>query len=80
MWWTTGHAGEAQSGRTSVYRKHMPLFRYFAHGTFGQMIAVMPEKELVIAHLAETRPRTADESVKMWEYTALVMEAHANLL
>ncbi|WFU06302.1 serine hydrolase (plasmid) [Rhizobium sp. CB3171] len=78
MWWTTGHDGEAQSTQTSIYRKHLPPFRYFAHGAFGQMIAVMPEKEVVIAHVAQSRQRTAEESVKLWEFVSLVMEAFAS--
>lgn len=79
MWWTTGHHGEAQNNQVSVYRKHLPAFRYFAHGAFGQMIAVLPEKNLVIAHLAQSRSRSAGEMTKLWEYIAYVMEAHSEL-
>lgn len=79
MWWTTGHHGEAQSTRVSIYRKHMPPFRYFAHGAFGQMIAVIADRDVVIAHLATSRERSADESLKLWEFVACIMEARARL-
>lgn len=79
MWWTTGHQGEAQNPQPSVYRKHLPPFRFFAHGHYGQMIAVMPEKEVVISHLAQSIERPPEQMVKLWEFVALVMEAHAGL-
>ncbi|NLR98080.1 serine hydrolase [Rhizobium sp. P38BS-XIX] len=75
MWWTTGHDGEAQTGTVSRYRKNMPPFRYFAHGAYGQMIAVMPGRELVIAHLAETKQRSAAENLEIWEFVRLILEA-----
>jgi CubicO group peptidase (beta-lactamase class C family) len=79
MWWTTGHDGEAQNTKVSIYRKYLPAFRYFAHGHYGQMIAVMPDSEVVIAHLAESRERSSEEALKLWEFVSYVMEAHAQL-
>lgn len=79
MWWTTGHQGEAQNEKVSIYRKHLPSFRYFAHGAFGQMIAVFPDKEMVIAHLAQSRQRSPSEELKVWEFISLIMEAHSRL-
>lgn len=79
MWWTTGHNGEAQSEQPSTYRKHLPAFRYFAHGHYGQMIAVFPQKELVIAHLARSRQRSPEENAKVWEFISNIMEAHGCL-
>jgi CubicO group peptidase (beta-lactamase class C family) len=79
MWWTTGHYGEAQNKQPSVYRKHLPAFRYFAHGHYGQMIAVFPQEEMVIAHLAQSRKRSPEESTKVWEFICHIMEAHGYL-
>lgn len=79
MWWTTGHHGEAQNTKASIYRKFLPTFRYFAHGHFGQMIAVFPEKQMVISHLAQSRKRSAHENAKVWEFISLIMEAHSYL-
>ncbi|KAA0694498.1 class C beta-lactamase-related serine hydrolase [Neorhizobium sp. P12A] len=75
MWWTTGHDGEAQNTAPSPYRKHMPPFRYFAHGHHGQMIAVMPEKEIVIVHLAQSIERSREQNEKLWAFVSLVLEA-----
>lgn len=79
MWWTTGHQGEAQDEKVSIYRKHLPPFRYFARGAYGQMIAVLPEKEVVIALLAQSRQRSLEEEIKLWEFISYVMEAHSCL-
>ncbi len=43
------------------------------------MIAVIPEKEVVISHLAQSIERPPEQMVKLWEFVALVMEAHAGL-
>ncbi|MGG6893717.1 serine hydrolase domain-containing protein [Rhizobium sp. BR 315] len=75
MWWTTGHRGEAQNEKASKYRAHLPPFRYFAHGAFGQMIAVMPAKQVVIANLAQSIERSPEQEAKLWEAVSLVMEA-----
>lgn len=77
MWWTTGHDGEAQNITRSPYRIHMPPFRFFAHGHYGQMIAVMPDKEIVITHLAQSIERSQEQINKLWAYVSLVLEAHA---
>ncbi len=61
MCWTTGHQGEALNPQPSVYRKHLPPLRYFAHGHYGQMIAVMPEKDVVISHLAQSIERLPEQ-------------------
>lgn len=75
MWWTTGHNGEAQNGQVSKYRTYLPPFRYFAHGAFGQMIAVMPAKQVVIANVAQSIERSPEQVKKLWEAVSLVMEA-----
>lgn len=75
MWWTTGHVGEAQSAQISKYRAYLPPFRYFAHGAYGQMIAVMPAKQVVIANLAQSIERPPEQTAKLWEAVSLVMEA-----
>ncbi|WP_117195338.1 serine hydrolase domain-containing protein [Rhizobium terrae] len=79
MWWTTGHEGEAQHTKPNEFRRFLPAFRYFAHGHYGQMIAVMPEREIVIAHLAQSVERTPEQFRKLWEFVGLVMEAQAEL-
>ncbi len=75
MWWTTGHNGEAQNQQASKYRAYLPPFRYFAHGAFGQMIAIMPTKQLVIANLAQSIERSPEQAENLWQGVALVMEA-----
>jgi CubicO group peptidase (beta-lactamase class C family) len=80
MWWTTGHDGEAQNTEPSPYRKHMPPFRFFAHGHYGQMIAVMPEKDMVIVHLAQTIERSREQNEKLWAFVSLVLEAQPTAL
>lgn len=64
VWWTTGYDGEAQSMPAPVLRKYMPPFRYFALGQYGQMIAVLPAREMVVAVLAQSRERSAEEELK----------------
>ncbi|NTI41411.1 serine hydrolase domain-containing protein [Rhizobium rhizogenes] len=75
MWWTTGHGGEAQNEKVSKYRAYLPPFRFFAHGAFGQMIAVMPAKQVVIANVAQSIERSPEQAAALWEGVSLVMEA-----
>jgi CubicO group peptidase (beta-lactamase class C family) len=75
MWWTTGHAGEAQRRATAHLNADLPKFRFFAHGGFGQMIGVMPERQLVIVNLARSRPRSAEEEKKLGDFVRLVARA-----
>ena len=71
---TPGHRGEAQNEKVGKYRAHLPPFRFFAHGAFGQMIAVMPAKQVVIANLAHSIERSPEQADKLWEAVSLVME------
>ncbi len=75
MWWTTGHNGEAQNQQASKYHAYLPPFRYFAHGAFGQMIAVMPAEQVVIANVAQSIERSPEQNEKLWEGISLVMDA-----
>ncbi|MGR9457078.1 serine hydrolase domain-containing protein [Rhizobium leguminosarum] len=75
MWWTTGHNGEAQNRRPSKYREFLPPFRYFAHGAYGQMIAVMPESKIVIANVAHSIDRSREQMEKLWEAVSGIMES-----
>jgi hypothetical protein len=75
MWWTTGHDGShvTQAGRE--LNRHLPKFRFFARGGYGQMIAVLPEIELVCVALAESRERSADEIGKLGDFLRLSVKA-----
>lgn len=56
----------------------MPPFRDFAHGHYGQMIAVIPDMEIVISHLAQSVERSPEQMAKLWEFVSLIMEADAS--
>ena len=59
MWWTYG--GERQMVRKTLIESARPTFRYSAEGADGQLIRVVPEKQLVMVLLSESRARTKDD-------------------
>lgn len=60
LWWTTGHAGEAETVDGVRRNADLPAFRYAAQGHHGQMIYVVPAKRLVWSrsHPLRNGPRT----------------------
>jgi CubicO group peptidase (beta-lactamase class C family) len=75
MWWTTGHDGAHSSHAARGLNQHMPKFRFFARGAYGQMIAVMPAIEFVCVALAVSRERSADEDAKLGDFLRLTVKA-----
>ncbi|MFS8114503.1 serine hydrolase [Rhizobium jaguaris] len=67
MWWTTGPDGKAQREGSTIAAQ-LPAFRYFAHGHHGQMIAVMPEKQLVLATLATSKTKTQADWARLSDF------------
>lgn len=49
--------------------------RIFSAGAFGQMIAIMPAMQVVIANVAESIESSPEGVEKLWEAMSLVMEA-----
>jgi CubicO group peptidase (beta-lactamase class C family) len=60
MWWTYGTGLDAW---------------FSAEGAYGQLIAVVPGKQLVLSCLAEGRPREPDEIAEYEKFLQLVMKA-----
>ena len=59
MWWTYG--GERKDVRTSSDHPARPTFRYSAEGADGQLIRVVPEKQLVMVLLSESKERNKED-------------------
>ena len=75
MWWTTGHAGEAESARIAERNAQLPRFRCYAWGAFGQMICVVPEKQIVLATLCVSKPRPDPEWGNFWKFVRFAIRA-----
>jgi CubicO group peptidase (beta-lactamase class C family) len=75
MWWTTGHDGSHVASVGRQINRHLPKFRFFARGAYGQMIAILPEIDLVCVALSVSRERSADEIVKLGDFLRLSVKA-----
>ena len=75
MWWTTGLSGEAEKAHGVRPDPAIPPYRYAAHGYYGQMIYVVPAKELVVVTQAPARDRSKQEWESFWEFLRQVIVA-----
>ena len=75
MWWTTGHEGEAESVRIAERNAQLPKYRVYASGAFGQMICVVPEKQIVLATLCVSKQRSDPEWGKFWKFVRCAIRA-----
>ena len=73
MWWTTGLAGEAETLNGVRRNADLPPFRYAAQGHHGQLIYIVPQKDLVVVSLSAPQTRAREEWSNYWDFIRLTI-------